>query len=98
MPPPMLADFATRLACGMAGLLLVAPWRLVPPTFFRTHCQVILGLLVLAALDAARLTGDRLTLGVAVGSAVVAFLGSVAWGIGLPRVAIPLTAALTVAT
>ena len=32
-------------------LLAIAPWRVVPPAFFRTHCQVILGLLVLAALD-----------------------------------------------
>ena len=51
MPFPMLADFAVRLACGLALLLLLAPWRIVPPAFFRTHSQVILGLLVLAALD-----------------------------------------------
>ena len=54
MPIPMLADFALRLACGCAALLLLTPWRVVPPAFFRTHCLVMLGLLVLAGLDASR--------------------------------------------
>ena len=59
MTIPMLADFALRLACGLAALLLLTPWRVVPPAFFRTHCQVILGLLVLAALDASRVGRRR---------------------------------------
>ena len=44
MATAMLADFATRLACGLAVMLLATPWRVVPPAFFRTHCQIILGL------------------------------------------------------
>src|SRR5207248_2256453 len=89
---PMLADFALRLACGLAALLLLTPWRLVPPAFFRTQCLVILGLLVLAALDASRLgvRGPVLT-GIVV-AAGLSYLAAVSWGLGLPRVAVPVTA------
>src|SRR5262245_31288300 len=89
---PMLADFALRLACGLAALLLLTPWRLVPPAFFRTHCLVILGLLVLAALDASRLgvRGPVLT-GIVI-AAVLSYLAAVSWGLGLPRLAVPVTA------
>jgi hypothetical protein len=92
MPMPMLADFAVRLAGGLAALLWLTPWRLVPPPFFRTHCQVILGLLVLAALDVSRAGSGGTTLGVIIGAAALGYLGAVAWGLGLPRVALPLTA------
>ncbi len=54
MTLPMLADFAIRLAGGLAVMLAVAPWRAVPIGFFRTHCQVILGLAGLATLAATR--------------------------------------------
>ena len=54
MPMPMLADFAVRLAAGLAVSLLAIPWRLVPPVVFRTQCQIVLALLVLAALAAGR--------------------------------------------
>ena len=37
--------------------LLAANWQSVPLPFFRTQCQVILGLLVLAALDGSRSAG-----------------------------------------
>ena len=57
MTMPMLADFAIRLACGLAAMLLLTPWRVVPPAFFRTHCLVILGLLVLAVLASSRPRG-----------------------------------------
>jgi hypothetical protein len=97
MPTPMLADFAIRLACGLAILLLVAPWREIPPAFFRTHAQVILGLLVLAALDLSR-GGDRgPMLATVVASAALAFAASVLWGLGLPRLALPVTANLAAA-
>jgi hypothetical protein len=98
MPLPMLADFAVRLACGLAGLLLLTSWRAVPLAFFRTHCQVMLGLLVLAALDVSRggaASGLFATLATA---AALAFAASVAWGLGLPRGAAPLTAAIATAT
>lgn len=91
MSIPMLADFALRLAGGLAGLLLVTSWRAVPLLFFRTHCQVILGLLVLAGLDLSRAGGGRTEIGVVVGLAVLAYLASIAWGLGIPRVALPLT-------
>jgi hypothetical protein len=89
---PMLADFALRLAFGLALMLLLTPWRLVPPAFFRTHCLVILGLLVLAGLDASRdgVRGPLLAAVVAAG--VLAYAGAVTWGVGLPRVAVPVTA------
>jgi hypothetical protein len=97
MPVPLLADFATRLAGGLAAMLLTTPWRVVPPPFFRTHCQVILGLLVLAALDLGRSSGGGFGLALTIGAAALAFVASVAWGLGLPRVGTPLTAALTAA-
>jgi hypothetical protein len=88
--PPMLADFGVRLAFGLATLLLMTPWRAVPLGFFRTHCVVILGLLVLSALDGSRAAGVDLYLPVA--AAVSAYLAAVSWGLGLIRAAIPLTA------
>jgi hypothetical protein len=93
MPIPMLADFAVRLACGLAILLLLSPWRAVPLAFFRTHGQVILGLLVLAALDLSRV-GERGLLPAVIAGAALAFAVSVVWGLGLPRLAVPITALL----
>ncbi len=97
MPIPMLADFAVRLACGLAVLLLVTPWRVVPLIFFRTHCQIILGLLVLAALALWQFGASGTGLMVVVAAAVLAYFASIAWGLGLPYVALPLTAALALA-
>jgi hypothetical protein len=94
--PPMLADFAVRLAFGLAALLLVTSWRTVPLAFFRTHCIVILGLLVLAELDGSRAGGVNLTLPIA--GAVLAYLAAVSWGLGLPRAALPLTVLIGLAT
>src|SRR3954447_1964151 len=96
MPIPMLADFAVRLACGLALLLLITPWREVPPGFFRTHCLVILGLLVLAALDLSRLGASGAGLAVVIGAAILSYFAAVAWGLGLPRLGLPTTAALGV--
>lgn len=92
MTIPMLSDFALRLAGGLAVLLLMTSWRAVPVAFFRTHCQVILGLLVLAALDAARvgIGGDVVPLLIA--ATVCAYAATVSWGLGLPRIAVPATA------
>lgn len=95
---PMLADFALRLACGLAALLLLTPWRLVPPAFFRTHGLVILGLLVLSALDASRLGLRGPVLIAVVSAAALSYLAAVAWGLGLPRVAAPLTALIVAAS
>jgi hypothetical protein len=98
MPIPMLADFGVRLACGLAIVLLIAPWRMIPPAFFRTHGLVILGLLVLSILDLAQVDlGGPLAVLIAA-AAALAFLVSVVWGLGLPRLAIPITAMLVLAT
>jgi hypothetical protein len=90
----MLADFAIRLACGLAILLLFAPWRIIPPAFFRTHAQVILGLLVLAALDLAHGGVHGVIPAGTIAAAALAFLASVVWGLGLPRLGVPVTALL----
>ena len=93
---PMLAEFAIRLACGLAGILLVTPSRLVPAKFFQTHCLVMLGLLVLAALDTSRvgIRGPWLIGTIVV--AALAYLGAVAWGMGLPSIGVPLSALIAV--
>ncbi len=91
---PMLADFALRLACGLSALLLLTPWRLVPPAFFRTHCLVILGLLVLAGLDASRAgVGTNVWVPIVV-AGVLSYGAAVCWGLGLPRVGAPVTLAV----
>ena len=82
---PMLADFAIRLAFGLAVSLLMTSWRAVPLGFFRTQAQVILGLLVLAGLDQARAGGPAWALWALVAGAVIAYFSAVAWGLGLPR-------------
>jgi hypothetical protein len=94
MPFPMLADFAVRLACGLAILLLITPWRVVPPAFFRTNGQVILGLLVLSALDLSHDGFRGVLVGPVVAGSALAFVASVLWGLGLPRLAVPVTTLL----
>jgi hypothetical protein len=94
MPIPMLADFAVRLACGLAILLLIAPWRVVPPAYFRTNGLVILGLLVLAALDLSHAGARGPLLASVVAGSVLAFVASVVWGLGVPRLALPITTLL----
>lgn len=88
---PMLADFAIRLSGGLAGMLLLTPRRDVPPAFFRTHCLVILGLLVGAALAEGRAVPPAV-LAATIAGAAAAYLASATWGLGLPRVGLPLTA------
>ncbi len=82
---PMLADFAIRLAFGLAVSLLMTSWRAVPLGYFRTQAQVILGLLVLAGLDQARGGGPAWALWALVAGAVMAYFSAVAWGLGLSR-------------
>ena len=91
---PMLADFSIRMACGLTALLLITPWREVPLAFFRTHCQVILGLLVLAGLDASRSgIGGSLLIAI-IAAAILAYVATVSWGLGLPRIGIPAVATI----
>jgi hypothetical protein len=92
MTIPMLSDFALRLAGGLAVLLLMTSWREVPLAFYRTHCQVILGLLVLSALDAARVGVEGPAVPLLIAAGVCAYLATVSWGMGVPRIAVPATA------
>jgi hypothetical protein len=94
MTLPMLADFAVRLAGGLAGLLLVTPWRVVPPAFYRTHCLVMLGMLVLAAA----FIPDRLALGAVVTAAALAYAASIGWGLGLRAMGAPATVGILLLT
>ncbi len=91
MSLPMLADFSIRLAGGLAAVLATAPWRVVPPQFFRTHCQVMLGLGVLATLVTAGPSMDGWMFSLSLAVTILAFLGSVLWGLGLPTIALPVT-------
>ena len=88
---PMTSDFALRLASGLASTLLITSRREVSPAFFRT-----IGLLVLSSLVAASLTAagfiPRLVMGTLIGISVLAYLASGFWGMGLPRLAAPMTA------
>ena len=66
----------------------------VPLLFFRTQAQIILGLLVLAALDQARASGTSIAFWMIVLGASLAYVSSIAWGLGLPALAVG-TAGLT---
>jgi hypothetical protein len=89
MTLPMLSDFAIRLAGGLAAMLAIAPWREVPIGFFRTHCQVILGLGVLATLAATRPPFEPVVFGLVLTLAILSFGATLAWGLGLPRLGVP---------
>ena len=94
----MLADFGVRLSFGLAVLLLATNWQSVPLPFFRTQCQVILGLLVLAALDGSRSEGLGPTVWILIAGAALAYMATIGWGLGLPRVAVPVTCLIPLAT
>jgi hypothetical protein len=81
----LLADFAIRLSFGLIVALILTSWRDVPLRFFRIQNQVILGTLVLAALDQARTSGPSPALWLVIAGAVVAYLATISWGLGLPR-------------
>src|SRR5262249_4896724 len=87
MAVSMLADFAVRLAYGLDLALLLTSWRAVPPRFFRIQTQVILGVLVLAGLAQARARagGPAWSVGLVVAGALLAYLATVSWGLGRPR-------------
>ena len=85
---PMLADFAVRLALGLSIATVLVSWRTVPLPFFRTQQQIILGLLALAALDQARASGTGISFWIIIAGAVLAYVSSIAWGLGLPGVGV----------
>ena len=75
----LLLDFLCRFGWGLAVGLLVTPAALVPGGFFRVNLLVVMGLATFAALLArAAVPGSAVWL-VLASTAVVAWLGSVAW-------------------
>jgi hypothetical protein len=88
---PLVADFAARLCLGLLAAMLLLSWRSVPLAFFRIQHQIVLGLFVLAALDQARTGGGRAMLGLLVAGAALAYLATLTWGLGLPRLGIALS-------
>jgi hypothetical protein len=95
---PMLADFSIRLAFGLTVSILMIRWRAVPLPFFRTQAQVVLGLLVLAALDQGRAGGQTWALWVVMAAAIFAYFSAVAWGLGLPGFGLGMAALAALAT
>jgi hypothetical protein len=94
----MIADFGVRFGFGLAALLVATSSKTVPLTFFRIHCHVILGLLVLAVLDISRSAGMSIGVGILLVCSVLAYAAAVTWGIGLPRIAMPATLLIAVGT
>ena len=81
---PLLADFSIRLSFGMIMALALTSWREVPLRFFRIQNQIILGVLVLGALDQTRSSGSTLNLWLVIASALLAYVATISWGLGLP--------------
>ena len=80
-----LADFAIRLSFGMILALILTSWHDVPLRFFRIQNQIILGTLVLGALDQARSGGTIAGPLARHRGGLLAYLATVSWGLGLPR-------------
>jgi hypothetical protein len=89
---PMLADFAVRMAFGLLLALTLTSWRVVPLRFFRLQNQIVLGILVLAALAQADSTRSSALLWFLVVGAASAYLATVLWGLGLTSMATALDA------
>lgn len=75
----LLLDFLCRFGWGMAAGLVLTPASLVPSGFFRVNLLVVLGLATGAALVSRSLSGDDGVWIPATATAVVAWVGSVAW-------------------
>jgi hypothetical protein len=84
---PMLADFAVRLALGLVLALTLTSWRAVPLRFFRLQSQIVLGVLVLAALAQASAARSSTLAWLLVAGAAASYLATVTWGLGLPALA-----------
>lgn len=90
----MLATFCLRLACGLAGVLLVLSPAQIHPRFYRVQYLTVLGLTALSAWVLLPTAGGWLW-GVLAAALACAFLGSLAWSLeGAPggRVLMVLTA------
>jgi hypothetical protein len=94
----MLAAFAVRLSFGLATSMLLLPWRSVPLPFFRTQSQIMLALLVLAALDQGRAGGEKWAIALLIAGGVLAYASTLAWGLGLPKIGVGAVVVETVIT
>ncbi|APW59126.1 hypothetical protein [Paludisphaera borealis] len=92
----ILADFAVRLAFGLSLVLAATSWRMTPLAFFRTNSQVILGLLVLAALDVSRGGATSPACWSLAAAAFAAYAATIAWGLGLARIGRPVLGLIAV--
>jgi hypothetical protein len=81
-----LTDFSLRLACGLVAWSAVINWRTIPVAFFRTQCLVALGLYVLGMLAGWGSFQGIIVKTAWLALAVLAYSGTVAWGIGLPKI------------
>jgi hypothetical protein len=75
----LLLDFLCRFGWGMAAGLVLTPASLVPSGFFRVNLLVVLGLATGAALVSRSLSPDDGVWIPTTATAVVAWIGSVAW-------------------
>ncbi len=76
----MLAVFALRLAVGSLACLLLLPYAVINPRFFRTHFLTALALAGVA-LAAVREDADWLPLTFLGTAMFLAFVGSMVWGL-----------------
>jgi hypothetical protein len=106
----VIAQFAIRLICGMSLVWWLAPRKQITDGFFRIQMLIVLGLAVLAALlgfeplgetgetsssEADVLLGSVADTWLCSTTAVVAFLGSIAWALGRRRLGTSCIAAVT---
>ena len=104
----ILVEFLFRLTFGVAVSMGLSPARLITSGFFRIHLWVLMGLMTFAALA---IFGTRQTLpaelanswqwplGLAIGAAVVSYVGAVIWmyeRLVAGKIAIWLVAALAI--
>ncbi len=73
----ILAQFLLRLSFGLAVGMAITPSRQVSSGFFRNHLYVTLGLTTLAAL--VLVTMSPIAMWLAIGAAILSFIGSAAW-------------------
>ena len=95
---PILADFAVRLAFGLISALCLTSSRAVPVRFFRLQNQIALGILVLAALSQGTSMGASAGLWLLVAAAVMTYMATVSWGLGLPSIGSSLDVFVLLAT
>lgn len=83
---PFLTDVALRLACGLVAWSAIVPWRPIPVKFFSSQCLIALGLYVLGLMAGWSGMGGTGVKAAWIGLVVGSYIGTVAWGIGLPKV------------